>query len=247
MKKTLWLIAIIAVAFSLSACTLKSPGGEEKRAPLSASQDEDNNLADDQSAAAPVTPTDKTNPSAAVQDQKIMPSPDQQVDLLKEYSKAEIKTNFGTIIVKLYDSAPLAANNFLNLAQAGFFDNTKFHRVIKDFMIQGGDPNSRSDDTTSYGLGGPGYKFKNEDSGHKLVSGSLAMANAGPDTNGSQFFIVTAAATPWLDGGYTNFGEVESGLDVVKKIESTAVKASPSGEDSLPASPVVISSIKPIK
>jgi len=172
-----------------------------------------------------------------------MPSPEQQTDLLKTYSQAIIKTNFGNIQVKFYNTgAPLAVNNFMNLAKAGFYNGVKFHRVIKDFMIQGGDPNSKGSDTSIYGQGGPGYQFKNEDSGHKLVTGSLAMANAGPDTNGSQFFIVTALSTPWLDGSYSNFGEVVSGMEAVRKIENLPVNGS-----DRPLSDAVISSIELLK
>ena len=111
----------------------------------------------------------------------------------------------------------------MNLAQLGFYNNTKFHRVIKDFMIQGGDPNSRDDDWSNDGLGGPGYRFKDEFNSHLLVRGSLAMANSGPNTNGSQFFIVTASSTPWLDGHHVNFGQVINGMDIVDKIENLPV------------------------
>ncbi len=136
-------------------------------------------------------------------------------------TQAVIKTNLGDITVKFYNSdAPKTVNNFVKLAAAGFYDNTKFHRVIKDFMIQGGDPQSKDDALkNSWGTGGPGYTFEDEINSHKLVKGSLAMANAGPNTNGSQFFIVTADATPWLDGMHTNFGEVIAGMEVVDKIE----------------------------
>lgn len=141
-------------------------------------------------------------------------------DLVKKYSLANIKTNFGDIQVKFYsDDSPVTVGNFLKLAKSGFYEKTKFHRVIKDFMIQGGDPNSKDDNWEDDGSGGPGYKFQDEFNDHKLVAGSLAMANSGPDTNGSQFFIVTAKSTAWLDGKHTNFGEVVEGMDVVKKIE----------------------------
>ena len=120
---------------------------------------------------------------------------------------------------------------------------------MKDFMIQGGDPLTKEADVFSYGTGGPGYKFKNETGSHKLVAGSLAMANSGPDTNGSQFFIVTAASTPWLDGSYTNFGEVVSGMDIVRKIENVAVKPNPGNpsEVSFPTQDVIINSIELLK
>jgi len=144
-------------------------------------------------------------------------------ELVKKYGAALIKTNFGNIKVKFYNAdSPITVGNFLKLSQDGFYSGTKFHRVIKDFMIQGGDPNSKDDDWSNDGQGGPGYSFQDEFNSHKLIKGSLAMANSGPNTNGSQFFIVTAEATSWLDGKHTNFGEVTEGLDVVTKIENVA-------------------------
>lgn len=143
-----------------------------------------------------------------------------QKDLYKQYKFATIVTNYGDIKVELYgDDSPITVNNFLNLAQTGFYNNTKFHRVIKDFMIQGGDPNSKDSDKSQWGFGGPNYRFDDEINDRVLVRGSLAMANAGPNTNGSQFFIVTKESTPWLDGKHTNFGRVISGMKVVQKIE----------------------------
>lgn len=134
------------------------------------------------------------------------------------------KTNKGDIVVELFkEDAPLTVENFIKLSNQGFYGGTKFHRVIKDFMIQGGDPNSKDDDWSDDGFGGPGYTFKDEINQHKLTRGILAMANSGPNTNGSQFFIVTAEATPWLDGKHTAFGRVIQGMDVVKIIEDTQV------------------------
>ena len=143
-------------------------------------------------------------------------------DLAQEYGSAIIKTNLGDIKIKFYSEAsPLTVNNFLNLAKDGFYDNTRFHRVINDFMIQGGDPNSKDlSKKNLWGTGDPGYKFADEFNNEKLIRGSLAMANSGPNTNGSQFFIVTAEATPWLDGKHTNFGEIIAGMDIVEKIEA---------------------------
>lgn len=170
-------------------------------------------------------------------------NPSQFEDLASQYSGAILKTNFGDIKVKFYSNdSPFTVNNFLNLAKAGFYDGTRFHRVIKDFMIQGGDPNSRDDDWSIHGIGGPDYRFKDEINDNKIVKGSLAMANAGPDTNGSQFFIVTAEATSWLDGKHTNFGFVEEGMDVVEKIDGVEVD----GRDH-PTQDVVINSIELIK
>jgi cyclophilin family peptidyl-prolyl cis-trans isomerase len=127
-------------------------------------------------------------------------------------SQMTMTTNHGDIVLELFDEdAPETVNNFRRLAEDGFYDGLIFHRVIPDFMIQGGCPQGT-------GTGGPGYTFKDEINDHKVVKGALAMANAGPDTNGSQFFIVTTAAAPWLDGKHTVFGEVREGMDVVDTI-----------------------------
>ena len=135
-----------------------------------------------------------------------------------------IKTNFGNIELSFFsDKAPITVGNFIKLSEAGFYNGTLFHRVIKDFMIQGGDPLSKQSDWTLHGTGGPGYSFKDEINDEKLVRGVIAMANAGPNTNGSQFFIVTAEQTPWLDGKHTVFGRVVSGMDVVDKISLAEV------------------------
>jgi len=129
-------------------------------------------------------------------------------------SVATMSTNHGDITIELFDEdAPKTVQNFKDLAEKGFYDGLSFHRIIKDFMIQGGCPNGT-------GTGGPGYTFGDEINEHKAVRGSLAMANAGPNTNGSQFFIVTLEATPWLDGKHTVFGQVTDGMDVVDKLES---------------------------
>jgi peptidyl-prolyl cis-trans isomerase B (cyclophilin B) len=128
---------------------------------------------------------------------------------------ATMRTNQGPITLELFDEdAPQTVNNFKKLASDGFYDGVIFHRVIRDFMIQGGDP-------TGTGTGGPGYTFDDEFNDHKIVRGALAMANAGPNTNGSQFFIVTTDEAPWLDGKHTVFGRVVEGMEVVDKIEGT--------------------------
>jgi cyclophilin family peptidyl-prolyl cis-trans isomerase len=161
-------------------------------------------------------------------------------DLAKEFNYAIIKTNLGDIKVSFYAAAsPLTVNNFLNLAKQGFYNGVKFHRVIRDFMIQSGDPLSKEADKTRYGSGGPGYKFQDEINANKLVKGSLAMANSGPNTNGSQFFIVTKESTPWLDGKHTNFGYVVDGLDVAMKIDSVKTD-----ENDLPLEDIIINSIE---
>ena len=167
---------------------------------------------------------------------------DDQKDLFADYSGVIIKTSEGNMEIKFYAESPITVNNFLNLAKEGFYDNTKFHRVIKDFMIQGGDPLTKEDNTMFYGTGGPDYRFADEFNDHKLVAGSLAMANSGPGTNGSQFFIVTAAETPWLDRHHTNFGEVVNGMEVVKIIEAADINSR-----DLPVKDVVIKEIELVK
>jgi cyclophilin family peptidyl-prolyl cis-trans isomerase len=125
---------------------------------------------------------------------------------------ATLHTNHGAIELELFpDDAPKTVQNFEDLARKGFYDGVIFHRVIPDFMIQGGDPQGT-------GTGGPGYTFEDEINDHKVARGALAMANAGPNTNGSQFFIVTAEACPWLDGKHTVFGRVTAGMEVVDEI-----------------------------
>jgi cyclophilin family peptidyl-prolyl cis-trans isomerase len=134
-------------------------------------------------------------------------------------SAATLQTNHGPIELELHDEdAPKTVENFRKLAADGFYDGVLFHRVIPDFMIQGGDP-------TGTGTGGPGYTFEDEINDHKVERGALAMANAGPNTNGSQFFLVTAEATPWLDGKHTVFGRVTSGMDVVDAISQVDTDA----------------------
>jgi peptidyl-prolyl cis-trans isomerase B (cyclophilin B) len=130
-------------------------------------------------------------------------------------SEATIQTNAGAVAVELFDTdAPRTVENFRKLAADGFYDGLIFHRVIKDFMVQGGCPEGS-------GRGGPGYTFEDEINPHKVARGALAMANAGPNTNGSQFFIVTTEAAPWLDGKHTVFGQVTEGMEAVDAIEST--------------------------
>jgi peptidyl-prolyl cis-trans isomerase B (cyclophilin B) len=134
-------------------------------------------------------------------------------------SAVTLHTNHGAIAVELYDEdAPKTVENFTKLARDGFYDGVVFHRVIPDFMIQGGDP-------TGTGSGGPGYTFEDEFNDRKIVRGALAMANAGPNTNGSQFFIVTTEAAAWLDGKHTVFGRVTDGMDVVDAISSLETDA----------------------
>ena len=148
-------------------------------------------------------------------------------------SEATLQTNAGPITVRFFDEdAPKTVDNFRKLAGDGFYDGLIFHRVIKDFMIQGGCPEGT-------GTGGPGYQFEDEINDHKIVRGALAMANAGPNTNGSQFFIVTTDAAPWLDGKHTVFGEVTDGIEAVDAIEGTET-----GPGDQPSEPQVIERIE---
>src|SRR5579864_6980053 len=150
-----------------------------------------------------------------------------------DVSAATLQTNQGAIAVELFDDdAPKTVDNFVTLARKGFYDGVIFHRVIPDFMVQGGDP-------TGTGSGGPGYTFEDEFNEHPVARGALAMANAGPNTNGSQFFIVTADACPWLDGKHTVFGRVTSGMDVVDAISALDTDAR-----DRPSADVVIESVE---
>jgi cyclophilin family peptidyl-prolyl cis-trans isomerase len=162
--------------------------------------------------------------------------PPMSLDQSKEY-QATIKTNLGDIVVELFPKdAPLAVNNFVFLARQGFYDGTKFHRVVKGFVIQGGDP-------TGTGTGGPGYKFADEPVARDYIAGTLAMANAGPNTNGSQFFITLVDLSGKLPKNYTIFGQVTSGFDVVQKIGDVPVTKNAFDELSSPTVDVHIESI----
>src|SRR3984893_2018453 len=148
-------------------------------------------------------------------------------------SPTKMHTTLGTIELELFDDdAPKTVANFRKLAGEQFYDDVIFHRVIPDFMIQGGCPQGT-------GTGGPGYTFEDEFNEHKVVRGALAMANAGPNTNGSQFFIVTTPAASWLDGKHTVFGQVTDGLEVVDKLEGVETAAS-----DRPSEPIGISTIE---
>ena len=207
-------MTIILTGCAASNDTPKSPAGQ----PLSSSD-----LTKKPAQAPPTAPTQDTSTHNQTPTPMTTPATNtfdpSDRSYVNQYDGAIIHTTFGDITVKFYDAdAPMAVNNFLKLADTKFYDGTKFHRVIKGFMIQGGDPNTKDGDWSNDGTGGPGYKFDNEPNNHPIVRGSIAMANAGPNTNGSQFFILTA---PNYSGPYTNFGEVTKGMDVVDKIEGT--------------------------
>jgi cyclophilin family peptidyl-prolyl cis-trans isomerase len=148
-------------------------------------------------------------------------------------STAKLHTSHGTIEIEFFDDdAPKTVDNFRKLAADKFYDGLMFHRVIPDFMIQGGCPQGT-------GTGGPGYTFEDEFNQHKIVRGALAMANSGPNTNGSQFFIVTTAAAPWLDGKHTVFGQVTNGMDAVDALEAV-----PTDARDRPQEPAAIESVE---
>jgi len=142
-------------------------------------------------------------------------------------------TNHGPVAFELFDEdAPKTVGNFRKLSEDGFYDGLGFHRIIRDFMIQGGCPEGT-------GTGGPGYTFEDEFNQHKVIRGALAMANAGPNTNGSQFFIVTTEAAPWLDGKHTVFGRVTSGMEVVDALEGL-----PTDPNDRPREPAVVEKVE---
>jgi cyclophilin family peptidyl-prolyl cis-trans isomerase len=148
-------------------------------------------------------------------------------------SSATLHTSEGPIELELHsEDAPKTVENFVKLSRDGFYEGVIFHRVIPDFMIQGGDP-------TGTGTGGPGYEFEDEFNQHPVERGALAMANAGPNTNGSQFFIVTVEAAPWLDGKHTVFGRVTSGMEVVDRISQAE-----RGANDRPREPVTIERVE---
>lgn len=200
MKKTgkfLWLVLLVAIVMTFSACNSNTERSETMQWP---------------------------NP------------PPMSIDQSKEY-QATIKTNLGDIIVQLFpEEAPITVNNFVFLARQGFYEGVKFHRVMKGFVIQGGDP-------TGTGIGGPGYQFADEAVTRDYIAGTLAMANSGANTNGSQFFITLADLSGQLPKNYTIFGIVTGGLDIVQKIGDVPVTKSASGELSLPTVDVHIDSI----
>ncbi len=161
---------------------------------------------------------------------------EQQLEDGKTYT-GTLETSHGTIDVEFFpEEAPITVNNFVSLANEGFYDGTPFHRVVKGFVIQGGDP-------TGTGTGGPGYKFKDEPVKKDYERGTLAMANAGPNTNGSQFFIVLQDLRGRLPKNYTIFGRVTGGMDVVDAIADVQVARGSSGEVSSPTEPVTLDKV----
>ncbi|MFH0956207.1 MAG: peptidylprolyl isomerase, partial [Candidatus Falkowbacteria bacterium] len=250
-KKYKIIILLAVTMLALSACSNSQYSYNEESAPKTMDNyneaDIIGRMTDIKNGLTPkMKPSGRSSAGAPSQMERQAAAPAQEANqkqlenLAEQFDSAIIKTNFGDITVKFYaQESPITVNNFLNLAKEGFYNGTKFHRVMKDFMIQGGDPNSKDDDWSNDGQGGPSYRFQDEINQHKLVKGSLAMANSGPNTNGSQFFIVTAEATSWLDGKHTNFGYVVAGIDVVEKIEKVNVN-----ENAHPMDDVIINSVE---
>ncbi|MNE25871.1 putative peptidyl-prolyl cis-trans isomerase [compost metagenome] len=182
--------------------------------------------------------TEQTTPAADQTKQWDNP-PAMEIDTNKSYS-AELTTTKGTFTIELFaKEAPKTVNNFVFLSRQGYYDNVIFHRIIESFMIQTGDP-------TGTGMGNPGYKFEDEKTNYTYEPGIVAMANAGPDTNGSQFFICTGEDSVGLNSqpNYTIFGKVTDGMDVVKQIAATPVDVGPGGETSSPTETIQIKEIK---
>lgn len=183
------------------------------------------------------TPTDTLQPSSTSKPEgkQYNAPPAMTIDASKTYV-ATMETSSGTIVLELFAGEnPVTVNNFVFLAREGFYDGTRFHRILKDFMIQGGDP-------AGDGTGGPGYTFEDEPITRDYTSGIIAMANRGPNTNGSQFFIMHGGDTP-LPKSYVIFGQVSTGLDVVDAIANTPVSAGPSGESSVPTEDVLVTRV----
>ena len=243
MRKILFLLIFLLL---ITGCTdIGNNSLDENNASGSAVSQDDleaakriNELRKDKIPAVPPPPPMPANPPQTKPNTSSMPEQD---DLAGKFSQAIIKTDYGNITLKFYaKESPKTVNNFFNLANNGFYDGIRFHRIINDFMIQTGDPLSKDiANKNRWGTGDPGYKFADEFNDQPLQKGSLAMANSGPNTNGSQFFIVTKDSVPWLDGKHTNFGYVAEGLEVVEKIE-----ALPTDSIDRPLEDVIIKSIE---
>lgn len=259
MKKTLLLLSLAIAVLTLSGCggnqeaanaipsPLTDPGGYDSGmiGIKDKAQQDINNATNQENNRLNNTLNNNMDQN---QTAPTLAPPEPNSPLLQKYNAAVIKTSLGDITVKLNSSdAPLTVTNFLNLAQNNFYNGTKFHRVIKGFMIQGGDPNSKTTDTSTWGMGGPGYTFKDELKGTETYpQGTLAMANSGPNTDGSQFFIVTASPQAPLPPSYTVFGTVVTGMDVALKIENVPTSGSTGNPADRPLEDVTISSVAPL-
>ncbi|AJS61262.1 peptidylprolyl isomerase [Paenibacillus sp. IHBB 10380] len=215
------LITLMAVVLLLAACGKnETPTAEEQ-------------------VTEPTKPAEQTGQTPTAEPMSWDKPPAMEIDSSKTY-QAEVTTSKGTFTIDLYaKDAPLTVNNFVFLAKQGFYDDIIFHRILESFMIQTGDPRGN-------GSGGPGYSFEDEKTQYKYEPGIVAMANAGPNTNGSQFFICSGADSAGLNNqpNYTIFGKVSEGMDVIQKIAATPVEVGPSGEPSSPTEKVTINGIK---
>jgi peptidylprolyl isomerase len=241
MNKNVYLIIVLALVLAAGSALFFWPKGADQNSQPSPAEI-GNPTSSQDSAIQPVQPVeDNQNKDQQIMETKLDNSvnneitakegPVMQIDKEADYT-AVLKTSEGDIKIRLNaGTTPITVNNFIYLARKGFYDNTIFHRVISGFMIQGGDP-------TGTGRSGPGYKFDDEPFIGKYERGTVAMANAGPNTNGSQFFIMHQSAG--LDPAYVIFGQVVEGMDVVDKIAGAQVKVSSMGELSVPVSPVKI-------
>lgn len=229
------ILTLILLAVLVTACGAMDNDGKGKDTPAPTSLAESD--ADIESGCW--TATDRVNtegdPELANIQQWSKP-PEMTIDGSKKYS-AKVETNLGDFTIELLPAeAPLAANNFICLARAGFYDNTPIHRIVAGFVIQGGDP-------TGTGTGGPGYRFDDEPISLDYEKGTVAMANAGPNTNGSQFFVVLDDLRGKLGKNYTIFGKVSDGIDIVDKLGKVQTKVGRSGEKSTPVEPVTIEKV----
>lgn len=230
------MLALVCLVATLAACGEDSAGVDPTEPPINTATSEPESTAtpepeapESESAAAPTEGTGEImqweNP------------PEMQLEAGTDY-RARLSTNKGEIVVDLFEEdAPKTVNNFVFLTEQGYYSNVPFHRVLEGFVIQSGDP-------TGTGRGGPGYQFEDEPVTGDYTRGTLAMANAGPNTNGSQFFITLQDLSGRLPKNYTIFGEVVEGMDTVDAIASVPVEAGASGEASSPTEPVFIESVE---
>lgn len=220
-KEIFYLVIVFATLIFITLLISKNTGAPTSEKTVKQTLDKPD-------AGAPIKELKKTN-------KQYNRPPEVTIDPKKNYT-ATLKTNLGDITIQLYaDKTPITVNNFVFLAREGFYNNTIFHRVIKGFMIQGGDP-------LGDGTGGPGYQFFDEQFEGEYTRGTVAMANAGPNTNGSQFFIMHQD-TP-LPKNYVIFGKVISGIETVDKIAAVEVLENASGELSKPKQPVTIKTVE---
>lgn len=236
-KVYLPIVIMITAALVLGGCGKKNTDQAEDTH-QSSGQAADTEQTSTDETSKDQTSTDQTAPTETEHKSWAKP-PAMQIDKNKKY-EAEVKTSKGSFTIELYaKDAPLTVNNFVFLSKEGFYKGVVFHRILETFMIQTGDP-------TGTGAGGPGYSFEDEKTSYKYEPGTVAMANAGANTNGSQFFICTGADSDYLNQtpNYTIFGKVTKGMDVVMQIAKTPVEVGPSGEESTPTEKVTINDVK---